>query len=340
MTPPEGCHPYREQIGAFVLGKLDGGELEAMQMHLNSCHDCWAEVREFEPVVAALAEADPDRIEDDAWPPGDLEEMTLAPILGEIHSARGRRRRLRWSPLAAAAICVVAMGLAGFTWFLEPAAALVEPLSFYVARDVKVDGALIAHAWGTEIELVASGLRDRQTYEVTLVSEDGERVKAGTFIGAGDESVTGTFNAALPRKDATRLEVRTLEGEPVFFAKLPEGPREKVRDWPLFGILPWAGPDLHNVAMGPSAEDPPKAAGSGGGEPPEESPPTGDVNVPSPDDGKPGAAPPEGSQPGGGLHGPPASTPPASTPPASASPAPGSRAPSPPPVHGQYQARP
>jgi len=26
MTPPEGCHRYRERIGAFVLGKLDGGE--------------------------------------------------------------------------------------------------------------------------------------------------------------------------------------------------------------------------------------------------------------------------------------------------------------------------
>jgi hypothetical protein len=346
MTPPEECHRYREQIGAFLLGKLDGGELEAMQTHLNNCPVCRAEVREFEPVVAALADADPDRIDEDAWPPGDLEETTLAPILEEIHRARGRGRRLRWSPLAAAAICVVAMGLAGFIWFLEPAAALVEPLKFSVAPDIKVDGNLIAHAWGTEIGLIASGLRDGQTYEVTLVSGEGKRVDSGTFIGTGGKPVRSTFTAALPRKDAARLEVRTSEGEPAFFAKLPEEPRERVRDWPLFGILPWAGPNPHNVTMGPSAEDPPKAAGSGGGEPTEGSPPKDDVNVSSPGGGKPDAAPTEGSQPGGGLHGPPASTPPASTPPASTPPAstppastpPASTppAPGPPPVHDQY----
>ena len=27
MTPPEGCHRYRERIGAIVLGKLAEGEL-------------------------------------------------------------------------------------------------------------------------------------------------------------------------------------------------------------------------------------------------------------------------------------------------------------------------
>ena len=129
MTPPEEHHRYREQIGAFLLGKLDEGERTAMQAHLNSCPVCQAEERELEPVVAALADAAPDRIDEDPWPPGDLEESTLAPILGEMHRARRRRRRFRWSALAAAAICVVVIGLAGFTWLLEPAVSL-EPLSF------------------------------------------------------------------------------------------------------------------------------------------------------------------------------------------------------------------
>ena len=60
MSPPEGCHLYREQIGAFVLGKLDGWELEDMRTHLNGCPACLAEVGELEHVVAALADADPD----------------------------------------------------------------------------------------------------------------------------------------------------------------------------------------------------------------------------------------------------------------------------------------
>jgi hypothetical protein len=118
----------------------------------------------------------------------------------------------------------------------------------------------------------------------------------------------GTFNAALLREDADKLEVRTPGGELVFFAKLPEEPRDKVRDWPLFGILPWTDPDLRNKTMGSSGpESPegptqkkPKDDGSGSGTPhkgssPERSSPGGE---------KPGAGPKE-SEPGGGLHEPP-----------------------------------
>src|SRR5215204_971671 len=304
MTPPEEHHRYREQIGAFLLGKLDEGERTAMQTHLNSCPICQAEVRELEPVVGALADASPDRIDEAPWPPEDLKELTLAPILEEMHRARRHRRRSRWSALAAAAIFVVAIGLAGFTWLLEPAVALVEPVPFSVAPGMEVEGHLIEHDSGTEIRLVVSGLRDGQTYRVTLVSEDGERVNAGTFIGIGERTLRGMFNAALLREDADKLEVRTPSGELVFFAKLPEEPRDKVRDWPLFGILPWAEPDLRNKTIGSSGpESPegptqkkPKDDGSGSGTPPKGS----SSERSSPGGEKPWAGPEE-SGPGGGL---------------------------------------
>src|SRR5215207_6312966 len=296
MTLPEEHHRYREQIGAFLLGKLDEGERKAMQAHLRSCPVCQAEVRELEPVVAALADASPDRIDEDPQPPGDLEELTLSPILGEIHRARRRRRRFSWSALAAAAIFVVAIGFAGFTWLLEPAVAL-EPLSFSVAPGMEVEGHLIKHDWGTGIRLVVSTSRDGQTHRVTLVSEDGERVNAGTFIGIGDKQLRCTFNAALLRKEADRLEVRTPGGELVFFAKLPEE-LVTVHDWPLLGILPWAAPQ--NETMGSSGsertegpkEKKPKDAGSGGGIPSKGSSPEGDKGS-SPGGEKPGAAPEE-----------------------------------------------
>jgi hypothetical protein len=332
MTPPEEHHRYREQIGAFLLGKLDEGERKAMQTHLNSCPVCQAEVRELEPVVGALADASPDRIDEAPQPPGDLEELTLAPILGEIHRARRRRRQFRWSALAAAAIFVVAIGLAGFTWLLEPAVALVEPVPFSVAPGMEVEGHLIKHDWGTEIRLVVSRSRDGQTHRVTLVSEDGERVNAGTFIGIGDKQLRCTFNAALLRKDADRLEVRTAGGELVFFAKLPEEPRVKVRDWPLLGILPWADPGLQNKTMGSSGSESterptrkkPKDADSGGGIPPKGSSPESGDKASSPGGEKPGAAPEE-SEPSGGL----------TEPPASESPPPDQ-----PPPDGQYRAQP
>jgi hypothetical protein len=331
MTPPEEHHRYREQIGAFLLGKLDEGERKAMQAHLSSCPVCQAEVRELEPVVGALADAAPDRIDEDPLPPGDLEELTLAPILGEMHRARRRRRRFRWSGLAAAAICVVAIGLAGFTWLLEPAVALVEPVPFSVAPGMEVEGHLIKHDWGTGIRLVVSGLRDGQTYRVTLVSEDGERVNAGTFIGIGDKQLRCTFTAALLRKEADRLEVRTPGGKLVFFAKLPEEPRATVRDWPLFGILPWADPDLQNKTMGSSGSESTegptgkksKDAGSGDGTPPQGSPPEGGGKRSSPGGEKLEAAPEE-SDPGGLPEPPPYEPPP----------------PDQPPPEGQYSAQP
>jgi hypothetical protein len=309
MTPPEEHHRYREQVGAFLLGKLDEGERTAMQAHLNSCPACQAEVRELKPVVAALADAAPDRIDEDPWPPEDLEELTLAPILGEIHRARRRRRQFRWSTLAAAALCVVVIGLAGFVGLLEPAVAL-EPLSFSVAPGMGVQGHLIEHARGTEIRLVVSGSRDGQTHRVTLVSEDGERVNAGTFIGNGERTLRGTFNAALLREDADMLEVRTSGGELVFFAKLPEEPRDKVRDWPLFGILPWAEPDLRNKTMGSSGSESteglrqkkPKDDGSGSGTPHKGNSPDSDGKGSSFESKKPGAVAEE-SELGGGSEG-------------------------------------
>jgi hypothetical protein len=260
-------------------------------------------------VVAALADAAPDRIDEDPWPPEDLEELTLAPILGEIHRARRRRQQFRWSTLAAAALCVVVIGLAGFVGLLEPAVAL-EPLSFSVAPGMGVQGHLIEHARGTEIRLVVSGSRDGQTHRVTLVSEDGERVNAGTFIGNGERTLRGTFNAALLREDADMLEVRTSGGELMFFAKLPEESRDKVRDWPLFGILPWAEPDLRNKTMGSSGSEStegprqkkPKDHGSGSGIPHKGNSPASDGKGSSFESKKPGAAAEE-SELGGGSEG-------------------------------------
>jgi len=317
MTPPEEHDRYREQIGAFLFGKLDGGERTAMQTHLNSCPVCQAEVRELKPVVAALADTAPDRIDEDPLPPGDLEELTLAPILGEIHRARRRRRRFSWSAMAAAAVCVLAIGLAGLAWPLEPALSLEshlqERLSFSgVAPGVEVVGNLIAHASGTEIRLDVSGLREGQTHRITLVSEDGERVNAGTFIGIGDKPLSLHLNAALLREDADRLEVRTAGGELVFFAKLPEEPR-----FALFGIFPWPDQGPQNESTGPSSEDSapadtpekPKATSSGGGTPHKESSPEGGGKRSSPGDEKPRSAS-ESSEPGRGPHEPPVYEPP------------------------------
>jgi Putative zinc-finger len=331
MTPPEERHRYQEQIGAFLLGKLDGVERAAMQAHVDSCPACQAEVRELEPVVAALAFAAPDRIEEAPQPPGDLEESTLAPILGEKHRARRHRSWFRSPTLAAAAICVVVVGLAGFTGLLQPAVSL--PLSFSgEAPGVEVEGKLIEHAGGTEITFVVSKSRDGQTHRVTLLSESGELFDLGSFIGIGDKPLKCTFDSELSREEATRLEVRTTPGgELVFFADLPKEPRAANRDWPLSGILQWADLGLQNETTGenspacketPSSEDPydkpekSKDDGSGDGPRPKGSSPESGDKGSSPGNEKPGAAPYESEPDRGRQEQPPYYQPPQEKPPA------------------------
>jgi hypothetical protein len=119
MMPPEGCERYREWIGAFVLGKLEGAEYEEMQRHINGCAECWVEARELGPVVAALAEADPDRIDEDVRPPDDLEESILAPTSEDIPRARPRGWHFGWLVPAAAAIFAVVIGLTGLASYLD-----------------------------------------------------------------------------------------------------------------------------------------------------------------------------------------------------------------------------
>jgi hypothetical protein len=329
MTPFGESHRYQEQIGAFLLGKLDAEELKAMQAHLDSCPGCQAEARELEPVVAALADAVPDRIDEVTRPPGDLEESTLAPILGEIQHARSSRRQFQWSAVAAAAIFVVVMGLAGVAGLLVSEVS-AEQLSFSdKARGVDVNGDLIAHDWGTEIQLVVSGLRAGQKYIVTLISEAGDEVNFGTIIGTGDKQLECTFNTEkLSREEATRLEVHTPGGELAFLAKLPEEPRVPDRDSPaldsspLDGILPRANSDRPSKGLetcgpenkeGPSPKEKPppdksppekpekpKADDFGGGTPDKKSPPEGDGEKPSPGGGEK----PEPGPDGGGHGGP------------------------------------
>lgn len=48
-------HPWREDLGAYLLGSLDADEAERMRRHLHECPACQAEYAELAPVVNLLA---------------------------------------------------------------------------------------------------------------------------------------------------------------------------------------------------------------------------------------------------------------------------------------------
>ncbi len=208
-------HAWRDDLGAFVLGHLDTERDLAIRSHLTGCPACSAEVAELRPVAAVLSAANPDRLSVPAGPPPEL----LDRILDHVDTPALRRARHRWSwPSAlagAAAAAAVAAVLAVVTPLGStappgrgPSPAPREAVSFAVVpAGAQVDANLVAHTWGTEIELVARGLAPGRTYTVTFIRSDGSRVPAGTFLGVADRPVRCDLNAALLRKDATSVVV-------------------------------------------------------------------------------------------------------------------------------------
>ena len=214
-------------LGAYLLGELDEDERTALEAHLDGCAECRAELAELRPVAGALADADPELFEtDEPRPPADLLERTLSRIDEARDSEFTRRRRLRRqrSALAAAvAVLLVAVGLLVVLPQLN--APPQEPLAFSeVASGVEAEGSLIAHTWGIEANLLIEGLEDGRNYRVTFTKAGGTEVPAGTFIGTDAQPVDCNLNAAVLRENATQLTVRTMDGEMILDADLPDSP--------------------------------------------------------------------------------------------------------------------
>ncbi len=215
---PEDHRRFREMIGAFLLDDLDEHERASVRAHIEGCPICQEEIRDLQPVVDALAEASRGHLVREPTPPPDLEERTLARISEDRRTRR--RERLGRAALVAAAVLVVAAALALIPRLLAPEVPL-EPVSFSTtAPGVDAEANLVAHTWGTETKLVASGLEEDRTYRVALLTENDTRVSSGSFIGTGDEEVECSLNAALDRERATGLEIRAPNGDLVLGADL------------------------------------------------------------------------------------------------------------------------
>lgn len=83
-----------------------------------------------------------------------------------------------------------------------------------------IDAALVAHTWGTETVLEVDGFAVGESFEVVLVSGDGEELSSGTFLGS-QQTVTCRMNAAVLREDVVELVIRTETGEVVASSTLP-----------------------------------------------------------------------------------------------------------------------
>ena len=77
------------------------------------------------------------------------------------------------------------------------------------------DAHLVAHTWGTEIKLDASGLEAGATYTVAVVTVDGQEHAAGEFVGTGAQPMHCNLNSGVLRPDAIGFVVLDDSGAEV-----------------------------------------------------------------------------------------------------------------------------
>lgn len=234
----------KKNMPAYALGGLDPDEAAELEEHLSGCEICQRELASYGPLREAMNLAAPEaslpkgsreRLLERAGftePTGSAEPASPDSSGSNVHSLSDRRRDFRrpsrrtWIAAAAAAVLLVAVGVVG-TLTLTPllTGPPLEPVAFSeVPPGVEAEANLVAHTWGIETKLAASGLEEGQNYQVTLLSEDSNPVPSGAFIGTGDELIECNLNAALLRENATALVVRGADDELVLRADLPENP--------------------------------------------------------------------------------------------------------------------
>lgn len=197
----------REAIGAYVLGQLDGELLDALEEHLRTCDECRTEIAELGPLVAPLQA---------------LASTTPAPTALDARVDRslataGRARWPRWARYGAAfAVGAAAASLvAALAWPdpVAPGPPMEQVASVEARGGIDASASLINHTWGTEIILVATGMREGARYRVFVVDTDGRLHPSGGFVGVGVDQMTCRLNSPLLRADAAGFEVRGPRGE-------------------------------------------------------------------------------------------------------------------------------
>lgn len=159
------------------------------------------------------------------------EDSAAASPVVDIATAGAHRRRRWLAPLSAAACLVVGLvvGVNSVGLFAPSAPSgppgtlgAVEQISVIDDdADADVRAQLVAHTWGTEAYLEATGLTVGASYELVFVGSDGEEFSAGEVLGS-DVPIVCRMNAGVMREDTVRMELRGTGDTLVAHAELPE----------------------------------------------------------------------------------------------------------------------
>jgi Putative zinc-finger len=204
------CREWRESLGAYALGQLEGDERAGLEAHLDGCAQCRAELALLEPVAQMLPHADPARFESAPQPPPELGARIAAVIEGERQQVEKRRRRRRFggfalggatAALAAAVLAIFVLGGGGG----QPE----QQVKFTsLPQGVTIDATLEPHAYGTEIRMYVHGIASGTLCTVSLRGPGGDSYPAGTFRYRWGEDSEAVLSSALDLSRTRAVTVR------------------------------------------------------------------------------------------------------------------------------------
>jgi hypothetical protein len=226
MKTRNDCRDWRELLGVYALGHLEGDERAGLEAHLDGCAACREELALLAPVATMLPHADPARFESEApAPPPELGARIAATIAAERgQTERKHRRRLFGGfALGGAAAALAAAVLAIFVLGGGDGGQPERQVRFAsLPKGVAIDATLEPHAYGTEIRMYVHGIASGTLCTVSLRGPGGVSYPAGTFRYRWGDDSEAVLSSALDLSRTRAVTVRA--GHRTFVAPVGRAP--------------------------------------------------------------------------------------------------------------------
>jgi hypothetical protein len=207
------CAEWRGDIGAYVVGALDGPARGRVSRHLAACPGCRADYDDLVPVRAWLGRLaaagewpKPGRAEGRGRPPHSLPASPFSADRSDEAQGRATRRRPR--RLLAAVAAAAAAFLAALAISLPSARSFRAVDS---ATGVSGRAQLHGTPAGTQIDLTATGLPGGKRCILVAVAPGGAEI-AGTWDTTYDGSARITGTSAFPARQLTAVRIESGTG--------------------------------------------------------------------------------------------------------------------------------
>lgn len=214
MKTRNDCREWRELLGAYALGHLQGDERVGLEAHLDGCAQCRDEFASLQPVALMLPHADPARFGPAPQPPAELGRRVAATIAAERERGETQRRRRLFGGFAlggatAAAVAAVLL-LFVFGGSGSESGGPQQQVEFAdLPAGITIDATLVPHAYGTEIHMYVHGVPSGTLCRVWLRGPNGASYPAGTFRYRWGDDSDAVLSSALDLSRTRQVVVDT-----------------------------------------------------------------------------------------------------------------------------------